>query len=69
MIEKERFMRAVKLKAAEHYSLDRRERAIRVAWLTGAAKLMEGRYQTLGEFLLSALGKRFRRRCSWVFSK
>jgi hypothetical protein len=62
-------MRAARWKAAEHYSLDRLERAIRVAWLTGAAKLMQGRYPTLGQFLLSALGKRFRRRCNWVLSR
>ncbi len=62
-------MRAVRLKAAEHYSLDQLERAIRVAWLTGAAKLMEGRYKNLGALLESRTGRRFRRRCNWVFSK
>jgi hypothetical protein len=67
---RERLMLAIHAKATERYCLSLLTRAIRIAWYEGVIQYMEGSpYTTLGQFLKSRTGKRFRRRCSWVLSR
>jgi hypothetical protein len=60
-------MLAIRAKATERYSLTLQERAIRIAWYEGVVQSMDGGpHKTLGSFLQSRAGTRFRRRADWV---
>lgn len=70
MTERDRLKSAILAKAAERYCLDLLARAIRIAWYQGVLQSMDGGpHQTLGSFLRSRAGKRFRRRSNWVLRK
>jgi hypothetical protein len=67
MTDRERLKSAILAKAAERFSLRLLDRAIRIAWYEGVVQCMDGsRHKTLGSFLRSRAGKRFRRRSNWV---
>jgi hypothetical protein len=60
-------MVAVRYRAVEQFEAQERERRARVRWFEGVIQYMDGsRHQTLGSFLQSRAGKRFRRRSNWV---
>jgi hypothetical protein len=69
-MDRDKFMLAVCAKACEHRCADQLERDIAIAWLTGATKLMTGStLTTLGDFLATSQGAKFRRRANWILRR
>jgi tetratricopeptide (TPR) repeat protein len=67
MTDRERLLSVVQAKAAERFCRRCLDRTIRVAWLSGVLKLMEGSpYATIGDFLATPQGAKFKRRARWA---
>jgi hypothetical protein len=67
---RERFMRAVRAKAAERFEAQRREQLARRAWLESISVAWDDRkHKNFGTFLRSRAGRTFRRRAFIVIAK